>query len=103
MKHHRDFLADQFELLFVVVGDVLAGNDDASGVGLEEAHDVMQGDGLAHAAASENADRFRGHNIEVDVIENDIVAEGLRDVAEFDVGREFGAASDMSALAAAGY
>ena len=73
-----------------VVGDVLAGDDDAAGVGLEKAHDVVQRDGLAHAAAAEDADGFRGHHIEAHMIEDDVVAEGFGDFAEFDVGRGFG-------------
>ncbi len=71
----------------VVVGDVLAGNDDASRVGLEKSHDVMQRNRLAHAATSEDADGFGGQHVEVDVVEHDIVAESFGDVAKFDVGR----------------
>jgi hypothetical protein len=86
LEDHRDFLADEFELLFGVVSDVLAGDDDAAGVGLQESHDVMQGNGFSNAAASEDADGFGGEHVEGDVIEDDVVAESFGDVAEFDVG-----------------
>ena len=77
-------------LLFRVVGDVLPGDDDASGVGLEEPHDVVQRDRFTHAAAAEDADGLGGHHVETDVLEHLLVAERLGDVAKLDVGRGLG-------------
>ena len=59
------------QLLFGVIRDVLACHDDASRVGLEKTHSVMQGHRFADAAASENADRFARHHLKADVIEHD--------------------------------
>ena len=42
LKNHRHFLADGFELLFGVVGDVFSGHDHTPGVRLQESHDVVQ-------------------------------------------------------------
>ena len=86
LKDHGDFLADCLQLLFGVVGNVLAGDDDASGVRFEKAHDVMQRDRFAHAAAAQDADGFAGQDVEADAIEHDVVAEGFGDFVEFDVG-----------------
>src|SRR5215469_11364688 len=85
LKNHGDFLADQFQLLFAVVGDVFAGDDDAAGIGLEKSHDVMQRDRLAHPAAAEDTDGLGGHYVEADVIEHDIISEGFRHVSELNV------------------
>ena len=52
LKNHGDFFPNQFHLRIGVVGDVLSSDDDASGVWLEKAHDGMQRDRLAHAAAA---------------------------------------------------
>src|SRR5262249_39692326 len=74
------------QFLFGIVGDVLAGDDHASGIRLQESHDVMQRDGLAHTAATQDADGLIWQNVEAYVIENDVIAEGFGDVAKFDVG-----------------
>jgi len=46
-------------LLLVVVGNVLAGDNHASRVGFQEAHDVVQGHGFPHAAAAEDTPPIR--------------------------------------------
>ena len=46
LEDHGDFAADGLHLLFVVATDVFAGDVDLTGIGLEEAHDVLEGDGL---------------------------------------------------------
>ena len=72
------------------------GDDHAARIGLEKSHDVMQRDRFAHAAAPQNADRLGGQHVEVDVVEHDVVAERLGDVAEFDVGIGFGSSGMVS-------
>ena len=86
LENHGDFLADALHFFFGVVGDVFVGDDDASRVGVEEAENGLQGDGFANAAASEDADGFGVFDVEADVVEDVLVAEGFGDVAELDVG-----------------
>jgi hypothetical protein len=50
----------------------------------------MKRDGFPHPASSKDADCFTRKNIKADVVEHDVVSESFRDVAELDVGREFG-------------
>ena len=87
LKDHGDFLADDLELRFVVVGDVFAGHDHPARVRLQKSHDVMERDRFAHTAAAEDADRLPGLDIEADVVEDAVVSKGLGDVFEFDVER----------------
>ena len=83
------FLRIMFQLLLGVIGDVLSGDDHAPGIRLEESHDVMQRHRFAHAAAPQNAYRLRRQHVEADVVEHDVVAKRLGDVAKLDVGRGF--------------
>ena len=43
------------------------GDDDAAAVGLEEAHDVRQGDGFADAAAADDGDRLAGIDVKIGI------------------------------------
>src|SRR6202034_4777073 len=88
LKHHRDFLADFFELHFVIVGNVLASDNDASRIRLQKSHDVMQGHRFSDAAAAKNADHLARQHVEIDVLENNPIAKRLVDVFELDVGRQ---------------
>ena len=48
----------------IEIGDVLVGDDDAAGVGLEEAHDVLQANAFADAAAADDGEGLAGIEIE---------------------------------------
>ena len=69
--------------------DVFSGDENLSGVGLEEAHDLLQRDRFADAAAAEDAECLPRENEEADIIEDDEAAEGFRDVLEGDIGGSF--------------
>ena len=75
-------------LVFGVVADLLAGDVDLAGVGLEEAHDVLEGYGFADAAAAEDAEGLPGIDVEAYFIEHDQVSEGLGDFIEGNVRRD---------------
>ena len=90
LKHHGDFLADLFQLFFIVVGDVLPSDDHSPRVRLEKSHDVMQGNRFAHATASENADSLCRKHVEVDMLQHDVVPKCLVDIAKLNVWRRFG-------------
>ena len=51
----------------VKVGDVLVGHKHAALIGLEEAHDVAQADGFAHAAAADDGYCFACVHVKVSV------------------------------------
>ena len=89
LEDDRHFLADALQIFFAVVGDVFVGHDHPAGIRLEKSHDVHQRDRLAHAAAAQNANCLSGHHAEADVVEHAIVAKGLGDILELDVGSEF--------------
>ena len=61
---------------------------DLTGIGLEEAHDVLEGDGLSDTAAAEDAEGFTGFDEEADFVENSEIAEGLADLLKRNVGRD---------------
>ena len=52
----------------------------------EEAHDHLQRNRFAYAAASQDANRFSRHHVEAYVVDHDLAAEGLVHVIEFDIG-----------------
>ncbi len=56
-------------------------------VGLEEAHDVAQGDAFADAAAADDRHRLAGADVKVGIDQNRTV-ERLIDMPELDVMRE---------------
>ena len=85
LENHGDFLAYVFKLRLVVIRDVLKGHDHTAFIRLEEAHDVMQGDRFAHAAAPENAERFTGIHLEAHILKHAMVAERFVNVPELDV------------------
>ena len=43
------------------------GHDHAAVVGLEEAHDVRQGNGFSHAAAADDGHRLAGVDVEIGI------------------------------------
>ena len=62
------------------------GHDDSARIRLEEAHDVGEGYGLAHAAAPDNGDGFARVDAKIRIDQNRSI-ERLIDVAELDVMR----------------
>ena len=64
--------------------DVLAVDEDASGVGGEEVDDVPQGDGFAGAGAADDDEGFAAVDGEGDVVEDGFGAEALGDMVEGD-------------------
>src|ERR1051326_762032 len=88
LEHHGDFLADVLKLRFGVIGDVFESHDDAALIGLEKAHDVMQRNRFAHAAAAQDAERLAGIDLEAYVLKHAMVAKRFIDVLELDeIGR----------------
>ena len=86
LKYHRDFLADQFQLWFGVVGDIFPRHDDAPRIRLQEPHDAVQRNRLSDTASTQDADHLSRQDIETHIVQNDAVPEGLGDVLELDVG-----------------
>jgi hypothetical protein len=86
LENHRDFTAHRLHLLFGELRDVLAGDEDAPGVGAQKTHDQLQRDRLAHAGAAQDAQRLARHHMKVDVLQHVQTAEGLRDILEGNVG-----------------
>ena len=85
LEDHGDAPANLHQVLFRPVGDVFAGHDDAPFIGLQEAHDVLQRDGFADAAAPHDDAGLPGIDGEADAVEHQVIAERFGDVAEFDV------------------
>src|SRR2546427_668510 len=85
LKNHGYAPANLNQFPLRPIGDVLAGHDHTPFVGLQEAKNVLQRDGLAHAAAPHDYARFPGIDRETDAIEHDVIVERLTDIAELDV------------------
>ena len=65
------------------------GHPHIAAVGLQETHDHVQRNGLAHTAAAEDANRFSRHDVETQVADDDLAAEGFVYVFELDVRLAF--------------
>ena len=85
LKDHGDAAANLHQAVFGPIGDVFAGDDHAALVGLEKAHDVLERYRFAHAAAAHDDAGLSGIDEEADVVEDQMIVEGLRNVAKFDV------------------
>ena len=85
LEDDSHLLANLLHLLLRIVGDVLASDNDPARVRLKKPHDVLQCDRLAHTAASQDAHRFSRQNIEANVLQDVMVAEGFGNVLKVDV------------------
>src|SRR5581483_8821096 len=86
LKYHGDFLADLGQLLLGVIRDVLKGYDDAPGVGLEKAYDVVQRNRFPYSASAQDAQGFSRHHEEADVVENAVLTKRFADFLKLDIG-----------------
>ena len=86
LKDHGDFFANQLHLRLGVIGDVFVGDNHPPGIRLQESHDAVQGNRLAHAAAAQNAHRLARQHVETHIVEHYMRAKRLKHIAEFDVG-----------------
>ena len=73
------------QLIFGPIGDVLAGDEHAPRVRPQKSHDMLQRDRFSHAAAPHDDARLAVVHEEADVVEHQVIAKRLADVAEFDV------------------
>lgn len=60
LEDHGDFAADEAEVGFGEVCDVLVSDDDAAGIGFEETHDVVEADALANTGAADDGEGLAG-------------------------------------------
>ena len=79
LEHEADLA-----LAHVLVGRVLAVEQDAAVGRVLEAGDDAQQRRLAAARRAEQRDELAGRELEADIVERDEVAERLADVADFD-------------------
>jgi len=75
-------LADVGKLPLIQCRDVVVLDEHSSAIRLHQPDDVTEGDALAGAAASEQAERLALGNLERQIIEYLPRAEGLGDVLE---------------------
>src|SRR5262249_34685528 len=84
LEQHAHLAADGTELLLVEIRDVRAVHEDPAGIGVVEAVQLTQGNGLSGARASEDDEHLATLHREVHVVEHDLAAEFLRHAAELD-------------------
>jgi hypothetical protein len=87
LEEEAEVCADGFELPFAEVVDSLVAEEDLSRVGAKEADNVLEEDGFSRAGGPEDDDGLVVGDVEVEAIEDDVVAEGFVDIDEADERR----------------
>ena len=84
LENHRDAAANLGQLFFSPIGDVLAGDQHAARVRAQEPKNMLQRHGFPHAAAPHDDARLSMVDKEAHVVQDEVIAKGFADVAEFD-------------------
>src|SRR6185436_8231137 len=82
LKHHADFFAHAHHLPFVIVGDVLAINQNSSFIGLKQAQHQLDDGRFSASRSAEDYLCLALHYFEAEAIQNYAVIKGEQDVLE---------------------
>jgi hypothetical protein len=85
LEQHAEQLADLVELALGARRDVGALDDDRAAVGLEQADEGLEEDGLAGAGRTEHHADLAGGDREGDVTPDELLAERLGEVVDLDL------------------
>ncbi len=85
LEQHAEQLADLVELALGAGGDVDALDDDRAPVGLEQADQRLEQDGLARAGRAEHHADLTGGDRQGDVAPDELLAEGLGQSLDLDL------------------
>ena len=81
LKQKPKVLSHLHQLLFGQIVDPLAFEPDLAGVGLKQAHDVLEQNALSRAAGADDDNALARLDAERDIVENNEPAEAFGDVA----------------------